>query len=77
MNQQYTVKWGQEVSNTFGLSSGVRQGCVSSGILFVVYIDELLTLLRNSGLGCRIHGIFYGAVIYADDIFLLSTSTRS
>ena len=47
---------------------------MSSGNLFVVYIDELLTLLRNSGLGCKIRGIFYGAVIYADDIFLLSTS---
>ena len=54
--------------------NGVRQGGVSSGIFFVVYIDELLTILRNSGLGCRIFGVFYGALIYADDIFLLSAS---
>ena len=30
--------------------------------------------MRESGLGCHIKGIFYGAVIYADDIFLLSAS---
>ena len=31
-------------------------------------------MLRNSGFGCTIHGIFLGAIIYADDIFLLSAS---
>ena len=31
-------------------------------------------MLRKSGLGCHIKGIFYGAVIFADDIFLLSAS---
>ena len=70
----YTVKWGEEVSKSFSVSNGIRQGGVSSGVLFVVYIGDLLTLLRKSGLGCRIHGIFFGAVIYADDIFLLSAS---
>ena len=74
MNQQYTVKWGQNVAQNFTVSNGVRQGGVSSGVLFVVYIDDLLELLRKSGLGCKIRGVFYGAVIYADDIFLLSAS---
>ena len=73
-NQQYTVKWGEETALFFNVSNGVRQGGVSSGIFFVVYIDKLLILLRESGLGCTIHGVFYGAVIYADDIFLLSAS---
>ena len=73
-NQQYTVKWGQATSSFFSVNNGVRQGGVSSGIFFVVYIDKLLSLLRNSGLGCTIRGVFYGAIIYADDIFLLSSS---
>ena len=73
-NQQYTVKWGQSFAPYFNVKNGVRQGGVSSGIFFVVYIDELLSILRNSGLGCTIRGVFYGAVIYADDIFLLSSS---
>ena len=33
-----------------------------------------LKILRNAGIGCHINGMFYGAVIYADDIFLLSGS---
>ena len=56
------------------MSNGVRQGCVSSGVFFVIYIDQLLEILRNSGFGCTIYRVYFGAVIYADDIFLLSAS---
>ena len=47
---------------------------MSSGILFAVYIDSLLQELRDSGFGCRIKGIFFGALVFADDLFLLSAS---
>ena len=68
------MQWGDELSLFFNIQNGVRQGGVISGIFFVVYIDELLQLLRESGLGCTIHGVFLGAFIYADDILLLSCS---
>ena len=58
----------------FNINNGVRQRGVSLVIFSVLYIDKLLSILRNSGLGCTIRGVFYGAVIYADDIFLLSSS---
>ena len=73
-NQQYTARWGNVTSNYFSVRNGVRQGGVSSGIFFVVYIDKLLKILRKSGFGCTIFGVFFGAVVYADDIFLLSAS---
>ena len=73
-NQMYTVKWGSDVASYFNVSNGVRQGGVSSGIFFAVYIDQLITILRQSGFGCHIYGVFFGAIIYADDIFLLSAS---
>ena len=73
-NQECSVKWCNESSTTFNVTNGVRQGAVSSGILFAIYIDELLQILRNSGFGCHIHGVFYGALVFADDIILLSAS---
>ena len=73
-NQECNVKWCGEFSASFSVQNGVRQGAVSSGILFAVYIDNLLIELRNSRLGCHIHGIFYGALFFADDIILLSAS---
>jgi len=51
----------------FTVSNGVKQGGVLSPILFCVYIDRLLHLLAESGIGC-----FVGALVYADDIVLLS-----
>ena len=42
--------------------------------MFAVYIDQLLQILRESGFGCHIHGEFFGAMIFADDIILLSAS---
>ena len=73
-NQQCNVRWCDRYSDCFNVKNGVRQEGVTSGIFFAVYINELLKILRKSGLGCHINGIFYGAVIFADDIFLLSAS---
>ena len=56
------------------MKNGVRQGAVSSPILFSVYIDDLFLVLRRSGLGCRVNGIFYGCLGYADDLLILSAS---
>ena len=68
------MKWCNNHSSKFSVGNGVRQGGVSSGIFFAIYIDQLLKILRGSGLGCHINGVFFGAVIYADDIFLLSAT---
>ena len=39
--QRVKVRWKSSLSSSFGVSNGVRQGGVSSPILFTVYIDEL------------------------------------
>ena len=73
-NQQCDVKWAGKFSSKFSVCNGVRQGAVSSAILFSVYINELFLILRKAGFGCHINGIFLGCFGYADDIFLLSAS---
>ena len=45
-NQRCNVKWSDQFSSEFTVSNGVRQGAVSSAILFAVYIDEILSILR-------------------------------
>ena len=73
-NQQCDVKWGGKFSHRFSVSNGVRQGAVSSPLLFSVYINDLFKLLRSSGLGCHISNVFYACFGYADDLLLLSAS---
>ena len=57
-SQQCDVKWAGKYSHRFSVSNGVRQGAVSSPILFSIYIDDLLKILRESGLGCHITSLF-------------------
>ena len=45
-----------------------------SPALFSVYVDDLLLLLRKSGVGCYVGGVFAGAVGYADELLLLAPS---
>ena len=73
-NQICQVKWGNCNSSKFTVNNGVTQGAVSSAIFFALYIEELITILRRAKLGCEINGLFYGIIIYADDILLLSGS---
>ena len=73
-NQRCQVRWGNAVSNQFSVSNGVRQGGVSSAILFAIYIDGLIKLLRESGFGCSIYGEYCGVFIFADDVILLSAT---
>ena len=50
-------------------SNGVKQGGVLSPILFDMYIDELLSRLKQSGYGCMVSQLLVscGALRYADD----------
>ena len=73
-NQYCYVKWNTSYSHRFSVSNGVKQGAVSSPLLFSVYINDLILQLRSSGLGCRFDHCFFGCLGYADDLLLLSGS---
>ena len=74
VNQYCDVKWSSAFSHRFPVRNGVRQGAVSSPLLFSIYIDGLIKELRLSGLGCSLDIFFYGCLGYADDLLLLSAS---
>ena len=72
--QSCDVSWNGRFSYKFRVKNGVGQGAVSSPILFGLYIDKLIKLLRQSGIGCKIGTYYYGVLVYADDIILLCPS---
>ena len=74
MNQEANVRWKGTLSDAFSIINGVKQGVVISAILFCIYIDDLIKVLRKNSDGCWIGNTFLGIIIYADDIVLLSPS---
>ena len=74
INQTLYVKWNSSLSDEFSVSNGVKQGGVTSPVLFCMYIDDLLLRLKNSGYGCHIGPNYCGSFGYADDIILVAPS---
>jgi len=72
-----SVRWGGALSATFDILAGVRQGGLLSPLLFYVYIDVLINRLRRSGLGCCMANNYFGCLVYADVIILLSHSVNT
>ena len=76
MNQSCYIRWNSVESESFSVRNGVRQGAILSPSLFCVYLDNLLSHLREAGIGCHIGGEFLGAYGYADDVTLLSPTRQ-
>jgi len=71
------VRWGSTFSDMFSLSRGIRQGGVLSPHLFAVYIDDLINVVENTGVGCRMCSVPTCIILYADDILLLAPSVTA
>ena len=77
--EQYAwVKWGSTKSSLFSVLEReltpfwYRKGSILSPALFALYVDELLVELRALGIGCKVAGIYMGAVGFCDDLLLLA-----
>ena len=70
------VKWGDNLSQWFCLKAGVRQGGVLSPCLYCLYVDALISQLENLKVGCYILEVFMAALLYADDMALISPSIK-
>jgi len=72
-----TVHWANCFSAVFSVTAGVRQGGLLSPALFAIYMDGLISRLKGSNLGCCLNGVYFGCLVYADDIMLLSHSVQT
>ena len=66
------MRWNNNLSKTFSIKNGVKQGAVLSPILNCVYIDDLFATLRKRKTGCWVGNMFIGIVGYADNLLLLA-----
>ena len=71
------VRWGNAISEGFGMGNGIRQGSCLSPKLFPLYVDELNTSLMDSRIGCHVAGVCMNNLSYADDMVLASPDAKS
>lgn len=64
---------GKNLSNSFNVNQGVKQGCLLSPILFSLYINDLHECLPD---GVNISGVTVKVLLYADDLVILSDSPK-
>ena len=74
--QEATVRTGHGTTDWFKIGKGVRQGCILSPCLFIVYAEYII---RNAGLeeaqaGIKIAGRNIKNLRYADDTTLMTES---
>ena len=70
------VRWDDEYSVWFLIIAGVRQGGILSPIFYAIYVDDLISILSQLKVGCYIYDTFIAALLYADDMALLSPSLK-
>ena len=73
-NQFVCVKYQDAFSDEWRLMNGVRQGGVLSGLLFSIYIDNLISKVSESALGCMLGISKSNVIAYADDIVIFAPS---
>ena len=70
------VKLGSSISEMFHVTNGVRQGGILSPYLFSLYVDDLSKELNCLRVGCVMGDMIINHILYADDIVLISPSSR-
>ena len=68
------VKWEGEVSQSFSVLQGVRQGGILSTHFYKTYLNDLLFDLESRALGKYIGNLYMGCPTVADDLLLMSSS---
>jgi hypothetical protein len=74
-NASSCIKWKNQISKSMiSIEQGVRQGGALSADLYKVYVNPLLDILSNSGLGGKIGNINCCAPSCADDVALIANN---
>ena len=68
------VNWKGDLSSSFPVKQGIRQGGILSTHLYKLYIDNLLKQLEQAHLGVHIGTNIAGCPTCADDILLMANS---
>ena len=68
------LKWLGELSESFPVLQGVRQGEILSTYLYKIFVEDLLLELENAAIGFHLGNIYVGTPTCTDDIAFTKTN---
>ena len=71
------IRLNGKLTNSFNVSSGVKQGDIISPLLFSMYLNDLAAGIKELNCGIEIDGHNCAILLYADDIVLLAPNEES
>ena len=63
------VKIGERWVMIFG-NNRLRQGCVLSPLLFSLYVNDLMKVIRREEIGVRVDNLIIPGLMFADDLVM-------
>ena len=71
---QTNLKLNNEELDTINITSGIRQGCNGSALLFIIVTYKIILEIRKTGYGFKDDNIYIPALFYMDDGILLANN---
>jgi hypothetical protein len=71
------VKWKGELSNTYPVWQGVRQGRLLSTHLYKIFVQDLLLELEENSLGYHLGNVYIGTPTCADDVAIIERDSNN
>jgi len=71
-----SVIMNDKLSDWFDIEVGLRQGCVLSPTLFLIFINDLIRELKHSNIGVVAGAVRLNNLVFADDIKGTASSSK-
>ena len=71
------TSYGGQLSDEWNVRNGVRQGGISSGILFNFYLNEVISDITKLPVGCTLNCNKVNILGYADDLVLVAPTAQA
>ena len=68
---------GEEQSKPFGVSGGLRQECILSPQLFSLYVNSLVSKLKEAEIGEKCGSQLISVLLYANNAVIMAEDEKS